>query len=389
LTFVPPMYVLGVKYLGLNLSRVMPLGSITMPLALITAFGVDSLVTRTPEGKFSRLVLFSGAAALAVVAICVAYGAYKNIRIHYWPAAGMLLTIGLLAAQYKKTRPWLLLAALALTFIVTSLPLLKLRQNPALIAKTSPLVEKIRLNLPPDSRYAAAAPGLSVLPPNINAQVGLASIHSYNSLSPTRYHTLIKALGGEMLTYGRWNSVVAPDYGGAMFWMSNIGVVLAPEKLEHENLEYAGEEAGVHLHRVISRMGNSVQVIPAPDAWDDPRKLTRYTPVKILDEGDRLEFETTPCASSIFILSQKFHRDWQARAFAHDAWQAAETSEINGVFLGVSLPPETERVRLEFKPFARYAWLAHALWSLLLALTLFAALKGVNKRGLTPSKNWK
>lgn len=39
-----------------------------------------------------------------------------------------------------------------------------------------------------------------------------------------------------------------------------------------------------------------------------------------------------------------------------------------GGFQGVMLPPETLRLRLEFKSFARHAWLAHASWSLLLLL---------------------
>lgn len=36
-----------------------------------------------------------------------------------------------------------------------------------------------------------------------------------------------------------------------------------------------------------------------------------------------------------------------------------------GGFQEVMFPPETIRLRLEFKSFARHAWLAHAFWSLL------------------------
>jgi hypothetical protein len=203
---------------------------------------------------------------------------------------------------------------------MTSYPLM-LKQDPTQIAMTSPLVEQVRGNLPSGSRYAVAAPGVSVLPPNLNATLGLASMHSYNSLSSTRYHTLIKALGGEVQTYGRWNGAISPDFAGAMFWVSNISLILSPGKLVHENLESLGEESGIHLYRVVSRMGESLQVVPpqldmsaTKLLLDDPRAMVTNTPVKILDQGDVFEFEVKPSAPSLFLLSQKFHRDWEALA---------------------------------------------------------------------------
>jgi hypothetical protein len=254
-----------------------------------------------------------------------------------------------------------------------------LRQDPAQITRTSPLVEKVRANLPSGSRFAVAAPGLSVLPPNLNATLGLASAHSYNSLSSRRYHKLINALGGKVQTYGRWNRAISPDYGSAMFWMSNIGLMLSPTKLAHENLEYLGEESGVKLYKVISRMGDSLQITPqggiGVDGLQvaDPRLLPRHAPYKQLDQGDLLEFEVTPEAPSVLVLSQKFHRDWQAQVLEQSAWIPAKTTVINGVFQGVFLPQDTRRVRLEFKPYARYAWIAHVFWLFLLALLGFKA----------------
>ena len=54
--------------------------------------------------------------------------------------------------------------------------------------------------------------------------------------------------------------------------MSNIGLVLSPTVIFHENLEHLGGVAGVHLHRVVSRMGESdadlysLQTVNLPDA---------------------------------------------------------------------------------------------------------------------------
>lgn len=388
LAFVHPLYVLGVKYFGLNLSRSTPLGSIMLPLTIITAFGIDALAKRTQNRQFASAVFAGGAVTLVVIAIGVAFGISQHVPIRWGLVAGLLLLSGLLIAQHDRTRPLLLMLALASVLFMTSYPLM-LKQDPAQIAMTSPLVERIRGNLPPGSRYAVAAPGVSVLPPNLNATLGLASVHSYNSLSSTRYHTLIKSLGGEVQTYGRWNGTISPDYAGAMFWMRNIGLILSPGKLGHQNLELLGEVSGIYLYRVISRMGESLQVVPpqldmsvTKIVLDDPRGMVTTTPVKILDQGDVLEFEIKPSAPSVFLLSQKFHRDWEALAKTDHGWQAAQTVEVNGVFQGVLVPQDSREVRLDFKPLARYAWIAHVFWLQLLLLVGFKSWQGYRRKAL-------
>ncbi|HCS29392.1 MAG TPA: hypothetical protein DIW43_18190, partial [Spongiibacteraceae bacterium] len=334
LAFVHPLYVFGVKYLGFNLSRSTPLGGIMLPLTVITAFSVDALTKRIRQVDRAKIVFFSGALTIVVIGIGTAYGMSQQAPVRWELITGMLLASGLLIAQYDQPRPLLLVIALASVVAMTSYPLI-LRQNPGQIAMTSPLVETIRKNLPQGSRYAVATPGVSVLPPNLNATVGLASVHSYNSLSSTRYHTLIKELGGQVQTYGRWNGSISPDYSSPMFWMSNISLILSPVKLTHRNIEALGEVAGTHLYRVNSRMGESLQVVPqrldtrlARMTINDPRMLGNERPIKVLDEGDALEFEVTPMAPSVFLLSQKFHRDWQAHTYTNNEWRVASAIEI-------------------------------------------------------------
>jgi hypothetical protein len=263
--------------------------------------------------------------------------------------------------------------ALGVVLLSISRPLM-LRQDPSRIAKTSALVDKVRANLPEGSHFAVAAPGLAVLPPNLNAELGLPSIHSYNSLSPRRYHVLIEALGGKVLTYGRWNGSIAPDYDGAMFWMSNIGLMLSSAELHQSNLKDLGVVSGVHLYGVTSRMGAALQVaVPQATAAGnelqiaDPRRLPTHTPSILRNQGDRLEFGVTPGQASVLILSQKYYRDWQANVLTPAGWAPAKTTAVNGVFQGVLLPGGAQRVRLEFRPYARYAWIAHVVWILLAA----------------------
>lgn len=379
--FVHPLYVLGVEYLGFNLSRSNPLGIITLPFMAIVAFGADALVRRVNSEKMPGFVLWASLGALGVVGIAVLYGMSQNLPIRSEVAWVMLLMIAMLSAQYNRTRPVYLVLALAIFLMTVSYPLM-LRQNMDSIVTTSPLVERIRRNLPEGSRYAVASPGISALPPNVNAGIGLPSVHTYNSLSPKRYHALIRSLGGEVMTYGRLNKFISPDYNSPVFWMSNIGLVLSPKKFVHQNLEYVGDESGVQIYRVISRMGRGLQVYSSWDDNDaeglymaDPRLFRYNSPLELRDEGDLLEFEVIPGEASVLILSQKFHRDWHAMALSDGGWIAVRTVEVNGVFQGVLLPSSAGLVRLEFKPWVRYAWGAHVFWLVLLAVLVLTVWK--------------
>ncbi len=379
-TFNSAFYTLGLNYLGFNLSRSNPLGSITLPLTLIIAYSADALIKRSRSKTLSSAIYIAVAVVLASISAGVYFGFSQTIPIHWDIVLLMLILLGLLAAQHQKTCPHLVLAALILMLATLAYPLMQ-HQDPSSIATTSPLVEKIRANVPTDSRYAIATPGLSMLPPNINAELGIASIHSYNSLSSKRYHRLIAALGGEVQTYGRLNTSISPDYNSPLFWMSNISVMLSPTKLYHENLAYIGEESGVYLYKVIARMGESLQILATSHTIEedlhikDPRIVSSHSPVKRIDQGDLLEFEVVPSVESVLILSQKYHHDWQAEAFVQSHWTSAKTTVINGVFQGVLIPKDAQCVRLQFKPYVRYAWIAHVFWLIMISLIGFKTLK--------------
>jgi hypothetical protein len=385
MSFVEPFFVILVKYFGFNLSPASPVGFLLMPTIVIVAYGANSLILRLPNKKTDRAILVSSILVFITIVIAVCLGISQGIKIKWAVLVLTLILSGLFFAQYRKTYPFLLLITVLITIIISSFPLI-LRQNLDDIPVTSPLVEKIDENLPQGSRFAVAAPTVWVLEPNFNASVGLPSVHTYNSLSSRRYHKLIEALGSEMLTYGRHNLSISPDYNSSMFWMSNISLMLSKERLSHENLEYVGEESGVHLSRVNSRMGNSLQVL-VPDTIElkngsmeigDPRLLEIHTPSKLLDFGDVLEFKLDSTKSSIFILSQKFHRDWAASVSKKGEWVPANTIDVNGVFQGVLLPSNVDMVRLEFKPFVRYMFISHIFWLLLFTVLVISIFR--NKR---------
>ncbi|MEM6988764.1 MAG: hypothetical protein AAF499_19850, partial [Pseudomonadota bacterium] len=321
------------------------------------------------RGHTVRVILLC---ALATVLLCLLAVALYVVGLGLptrWLFIGVTLAILCLLVPYRgAVHRVRLLLALSLTVISTAYPLM-IRQHPDEIAVSSALVESVRDALPQGSRYLVATPGVPVFPPNLNVGLGLPSVHSYNSLSSMRYHDLIESLGGQMNTYGRWNADVSPDYSSPAFWMSNVGLVLSSAKIAHPNLVHLGQEADVNLYRVETRMGEGVQVLWESDeavtqAVDvgDPRDRATRASVKIHDRGDVLEYETQADQPSVLVLSQKYHRDWRARALVAGKWTPAPAVPVNGAFQGVWVAAGSERIRLEFAPYARFAWIAHVFW---------------------------
>jgi hypothetical protein len=136
-------------------------------------------------------------------------------------------------------------------------------------------------------------------------------------------------------------------------------------------------------------MGEALQVVPAsidnsPDDVNlgDPRRLPTHEPRKVVDQGDIVEYRVVAGGASLLILSHKYHRDWQATGRVQGRWEALRTTEVNRVFQGVILPPGTDSVRLEFKPYVRHAWLANVCWLALLALVVLQrVLEGARSTG--------
>jgi hypothetical protein len=94
------------------------------------------------------------------------------------------------------------------------------------------------------------------------------------------------------------------------------------------------------------------------------RELPRLPARRSLDQGDRLSFEVSPAPErTLLFVSQQHHPHW--RAFA-DGVELVSVP-VDGLFLGVLLPPETRSVELRFLPHARLAWLPQAGFAALFA----------------------
>jgi hypothetical protein len=375
-TFIHPLYAFAVRYMAFNLSRGAPLGTIILPLTIVAAHSVNAMAARFR----SRTTAVTLAIFATVACFAVAFGFYwtAGLSIRWNIVLATLVVICLLALQVTSFRPACLIAALAVVGAYISFPLM-LRQ-PAAQPVPSPVVDRIIAATGSGSRFAIAAPGPGVLPPNLNDIFDVASIHSYDSLSSRRYQALIRDLGGETQTYGRLNTMISPDYDSQTFWMSNIGLMISPKTLSHPNLEDIGADGEFHFYRTLDRMGCCLQIALSAQVNADrieilDRKAAQTTrPLKTRDEGDLLEFEVRGGQSSILVLSQQYHRHWQALARTPSGWVEAPTLPVNGAFQGIRLPAETQTVRLQFLPFVRFAWIAHVFWAFALLILVVQAI---------------
>lgn len=152
----------------------------------------------------------------------------------------------------------------------------------------------------------------------MNASLGIKSIHTHNSLSSHRYHKAIKDLGGSTKDYGRHNTSINPDYSTTELWMSNIGIILSKNEITHANLELIAIQSGIYLHKNKSRMGESIQIVstklkrPSNIVKLDIRNtkdIKLFNPIKTDDQGDLKEFKVTSTNKSIFLISQRYHRN--------------------------------------------------------------------------------
>jgi hypothetical protein len=235
---------------------------------------------------------------------------------------------------------------------------------------------RIRSHIPPGALTAVVPGNFPFVSNNFNAYVDIPSIHTYNSLSAERYQRFIESMGGEFTNYGRRNSAINPDYESVSFWMSNIGLVVAPIQLRSPKLQKVdtlpGNTSGqaIFLYSVSQRMGRAL-VVSHPEVVlsqpsieiQDPR-LSEYEIPRIIDDSaDRLVFSVAVDQPSLLLVSQKYHPQWHAEVFDGQRWLERPIVEVNGIFQGVSLTPDDTIIRLSFRPYARWMWVVHLFWA--------------------------
>ena len=362
------------QYLGLNLSRLVPSTALVIPITIMSAYGADALLRRPKSGKTFSPLLAAILTVAGLLAAVLLSSLYLNHPALWPPAIILLLVLILFWFQLRRTKPLLLFLCLALPAVFLQFPMI-LRVDTDRIVGDSPLVALMKKEMPEGSRFAVTSPDTEVLLPNINTIVGLKSVHTYIPLSSRRYHLAVEEMGGKMGNMWRWNIHIEPNYDNPTFWMSNISLLLSPERLSHDGLIRVGMHEDLNLYRVQDTMGNAIQVSfvgkPSEETGlsiPDPRTLPHKTARKIEDLGDLLKFEVDPMAQSLLVLSQLYYPNWRATGWNGDHWISLETTPVNKIFQGALLPEGVSKVRLKFEPYIPYTMYSYFCWIIFLLI---------------------
>lgn len=373
LTVWEELYLLAVRFLGLGLSRTLPLRLAFLALVVLAALTADQVLRGTLPARRRALAAIAAASALVVAG---AWGSDLPVAGGHVLFAGSIV-LGT-AAFVVARRGWILVVLTLASTLVHGRELLISRAREE-VRLDSPLVERVRRETAGGARYAwAGLKRARALVPNQEALYGLRSIHSFNSLSSRRYQDWA----------ARFRRAVAFGTNRRRFLFVDLlprfqqeAAALAGTSILLSRLDVAQERV-VLLERTPAGIGIfRSEVAPIlelqTDAWDrtgpeDARiEAGDAAPGLAVERtvalDDRLAFQVTPVErETLLFVSQQYHPGWRARADG----RTLPTLAVNDVFQGVLLPSGTRAVELEFNAWARWSWIPQAFFALAAALVL-------------------
>lgn len=377
----PDAYLVGVRYLGLSLSRFAPLIVCAIPVPILAALAVERVLARGSEDGWDPWRAAWLASLPFVVAIsCGAFG-LGWLRPGFVGAALALHALTLLVIVTRR-------AGLVFLLVIASVLhygyRVQLVQPPRAIARDSALVSALREATQDGSRYAIAGfERWGLLPPNQDIWLGLSSPHSYDSLSSKRFNDWLLSISQTgARARGRSFRRIEPGPGffGDAFTWAGIGAVIATHPIESPHLDAPRAVGGVELLRTraparlaaqLARFERADGELVVAGALDAQPQLELRAGAA---HDDRASYVTTASdAPSVVFLSRQFHPAWRARGGGREL----EVLPLNGLYLGIVVPPHTREVELAFEPWVRFAWVPQLVFG---SLALVVALRALARR---------
>jgi hypothetical protein len=393
---LPPVFSFVVHYLGVGLSRTVPTVIATLPLAMIAAANVHSVCTewglptsgstRTTGRELTRLAV---PVLLYLVLLVVAAKAASlyGVSISYTALFAFMVYLPGLVIAIKNRLPGIIVVIAIGHLLMFDRQMLLVQPRSAIVQST-PVTRRMQTLLAHGGRFASLQTATDFAPPNMNVQVMLPSVHSYDSLSPVSYQQLIYRLGGHVMNLGRYSvSMDASSIGSVDFRLADIRVVLARQPIVSKDVVLDSDFEGLLVYRVIDNWGGYVRADAnsfalgngenAGAKLTDVDHLERQAATIIANQGDRLDLRLARVDNSttLLVASQLYNANWHAEGLTTQGWRKLSALPVNGTYEGIVIPGGVDTVRLRFIPWVRWSWLGHVAFSLLGVCLLVVAFR--------------
>ena len=360
LTFNHSFNFFAYSHLGFNISRTNPLFILVIPVTFLITEIYNCLITSNSRCPYLIISMLISSAAYFVSFHYYAESSYGYVFF-------IVSCLFFFCLSFNKSRHLSYLPFCLLIVLVAYPKLFHIKRSE--IVTTSPIVEFLKNTNSQLSNFIIVSnKKIHILPPNINAVLGLNSIHSYNSLSSNEYHRLISGLRGNMFTFGRLNATLNPNFGDDVFWMANISSVISIKAIVDKNLELITKIDNYYLYKVKSTMGFVKQFSMSPLEEVKSTSLLKESyydiDYNVNYQGDKIAINTKSVnMNSLLLLSQLYNVNWDAHAFVHGNFLKLKPFSYNGIFLGLRLPPGTSSVVFKYNSplyymiYINYFWL--------------------------------
>ncbi len=141
---------------------------------------------------------------------------------------------------------------------------------------------------------------------------------------------------------------------------------------------------GSHIQLFKQNLNSNSLLASFNEVSDDDKEISKdwsyLRPEIKVDLNDYKEYLLTPLPqNSLLVLSQKYHDLWAAEILSSNKiWTKVSGVVIKDVFQGFILPSNAEKIRLHFKPYARWMLLSHLIWLVLIILSIVNYFKKKN-----------
>ena len=208
----------------------------------------------------------------------------------------------------------------------------------------------------------------------------------HNAVIPlNRYQQAMENFGyptNDQRKYYKSYFSITPSYDSLDYWMMNIGVVVSKVEQQHPSLKFLDKIDGWYMYDADAKgcclqlnlddiqLGNTSPA-ELEGIYIDPRGKSTALQKDVRYE-DYFEIPLAHNHASIVVISQIYHKEWDAYALVGNSWQKVNTFAMNGIYQAAVVPEGAMKVRFDFTPWVLWMWISYVVWIVGIGLAIIS-----------------